>query len=254
MKKSILLIFTVAACLQSCEEGVSPYKDADKVSGSIKEISFQREVPCEDGSGTCMDYTVCEENKVERTFTKDVEICVEMVESPVIAKSDYVNLQFSIELPDEVSSEFLYSVEEFFGSDCEISDEDAKINRAYFYYLDGESGSMSDYHYIECMSKPDGLLYEPNMVNESGDCVETGNNRAWVKTQVIYYYSDRKVNIRHGGTEVKLKKGWNRTVWNLRLKPSDSGWCGYLLSYSISTDNIPSDCEWVIIDDNENMR
>lgn len=153
MKKLALSLLILLLC--SCEEN-SPYKDANKVGGSIKEISFKREVPCENGSGTCMDYTVCEENKVERTFTKDVEICVAMVESPVIAKSDYVNLQFNIELPDKISGEFLYPADEFFAGICEVSDKSAKVNEAYFYYRDNKTDAE---HYLSRMSKSAGLTY-----------------------------------------------------------------------------------------------
>ena len=243
--KKFLLLFPLL--MLSCEKGASPYKDADKVSGSIKEISFKREIPCEDGYMGCYDYTVCEENKVEKTFTDDVEICVEIVEGPVIAKSDYINLQFNIDLPEDISDEFLYPIDDILCSNCEVSNEEAKINQVFFYYYDDK------YHYIECMSKSDGLLYEPDMVNENGECVESGNYRARVKKQVVYLYADRNVNIKADSWEVKLKKGWNRTVWDLQLKFSEE-WCQYWLSYSISTDNIPSDCEWVIIDNNENKR
>ena len=270
MKKSISLIFMVSACLQSCEEGVSPYKDADKVSGSIKEISFQREVPCEDGSSTCMDYTVCEENKVERTFTKDVEICVAMVESPVIAKSDYINLQFNIELPDKISGEFLYPADEFFAGICEVSDKSAKVNEAYFYYWDNKTDAE---HYLSRMSKSAGLTYIPDFDYVEGECVPNYKEaHAGMNEAVGYLYADRDVNIFYENVDddiaaerinLKLKKGWNMYVsrksgeWisSAHTIPEFGfGYCQYIIPAEMSTDNIPSDCEWVIIDDNENMR
>lgn len=255
MKNAFLLLFPVAMLLQSCEEGASPYKDADKVVGSIKEISFKREVPCEDGSGMCMDYTVCEENKVERTFTKDVEICVGIVEGPVIAKSDYINLQFSMDLPNEISSEFLYPVDEFFG-DFEISDKSARATQAYFYYLDGESHDNG----ISCMSKSAGIMYVPGLDYENGECVENASKTsANIMAEVLYYYVDRNVNIKGEHVNLKFKKGWNRCVyrnkgeWTAKAQEIEEiglGFCQCIIPAEISTDNIPYDCEWVIIDNN----
>lgn len=252
MKKTFLLLLPVAMLLQSCEEGTSPYKDADKVSGSIKEISFVREVPCEDGYMGCYDYTVCEENKVERTFVGDVQICVEIVEGPVIAKSDYINLQFSIDMPDDISGEFLYPVDEFFG-DFEISDKSAMATQAYFHYSD----EKSHYNSISCMSKSAGLMYVPGLDYENGECVENASNAsASIMAEISYFYVDRDVNIRGEHVNLKFKKGWNRFVsrnegeWTAEAQEIEEiglGFCQCVIPGEASTDDIPSDCEWVII-------
>lgn len=271
MKNAFLLLFPVAMLLQSCEEGASPYKDADKVSGSIKEISFKREVPCEDGSGTCMDYTVCEENKVERTFTKDVEIYAAIVDGLVIAKSDYINLQFSMDLPDEISSEFLYPVDEFFAGICEVSDKSAMVNQAHFYYRDNETDAGE--HYISCMSKSAGLTYIPDLDYMEGECVPNYKGaHAGMNEAVGYLYADRDVNIFYENVDddivaerinLKLKKGWNMYVsrksgeWTSSVHTIPEfgfGYCQCIIPVEMSTDDIPSDCEWVIIDDNEMLR
>lgn len=240
----------------SCEKGASPYKDADKVSGSIKEISFKREIPCEDGYMGCYDYTVCEENKVEKTFTDDVEICADLG-GLVLDKCDYLNAQFSLELPEEVSDEFLVPIEEYSElGNGNISDKSAKIAICYFvFYRDDEDDSSNSIEYLSCISSSDDLVYTQGVAHDyaTGECVETGEAWAHPHVEIYYIYSDSKVSVKGENVDIKLKKGWNKVAFTFHYEMNGDA-CNSVIYYSYSTDNIPSDCEWVIIDNNENKR